>query len=202
MNRCPSCDYPLPHDRERLGARCTNCREPLYEPATRVSRPARPDEGACAVHAGRETVGTCGRCGNYFCEICRTRWRERILCVACVQRALESREAAPEQDRAQRRQAWLGLLCGATAWIIVVLGFILAVATAAATGPSGVFAVGLLLIVSFLASILLSIAGVGQAAAALRARGRHLILATAGLIVSGLQIGTFIGWFVVALWTS
>ena len=36
MARCPSCEYPLPDDRERLGARCLGCRDPLYEPAGRI----------------------------------------------------------------------------------------------------------------------------------------------------------------------
>src|SRR6516162_9238402 len=89
MNRCPSCDYPLPADRERLGARCPNCRDPLYEPPGRIGRPAREGEGSCAVHEAVETVGVCARCGNYLCEVCRTQWRGQIVCGACVQRALE-----------------------------------------------------------------------------------------------------------------
>src|SRR5690348_14640211 len=97
MARCPSCVYPLPEDRERLGARCPNCRDPLYEPPGRVGRTAREGEGACAAHEGREAVGTCARCGNYFCEVCRTPWRGQVLCAACVERSLESGEAAPEQ---------------------------------------------------------------------------------------------------------
>src|SRR5215469_18778705 len=131
MSRCPSCDSPLPRDRERRGARCPNCLDPLYEPPDRVSRPAREDEGACALHAGRETVGTCGRCGNYFCAVCRTRWRDQVLCAACVERALASREATPEQDRAHARQALLGMLLGSSAWS-AFLGAILLVNVAVA----------------------------------------------------------------------
>ena len=56
MARCPSCEYPLPDDRERLGARCPNCRDPLYEPPTRYSRPAREGEAACTAHKGMEAV--------------------------------------------------------------------------------------------------------------------------------------------------
>lgn len=197
MNRCPSCDYPLPHDRERLGARCPNCRDPLYEPPSRVSRPAREEEGGCALHAGRESVGTCGRCGNYFCEVCRSRWRDQILCAACVDRALASREATPEQARAHFRQALLGLLMGFAAWLVFVLAVVLIIGAEAA-GHS-LFLV-LLAFLIVLAALLLAVMGTGQAIAALRTRGQHMILATSGLILSALFLGVFLGRFVFVLW--
>jgi hypothetical protein len=196
MNRCPSCDYPLPHDRERLGARCPNCRDPLYEPPGRVGRPARADEGACVLHAGREAVGTCRRCGNYFCEVCRTRWRDQILCVACVERVLEAREATPEQARAHFRQAILGLLMGGGAWVVMLLAVLLA-------GVSVISKNVLLVLLAFLLLLgapLLGVLGLGQAAAALRTRGSHMIAATSGMIVSGLLLGAFIGFFIFRLW--
>ena len=197
MNRCPSCDYPLPHDRERIGARCPNCRDPLYEPPGRISRPAREGEGACAVHSGRETVGTCGRCGNFFCEICRTRWRDQIVCATCVERALASREATPEQARAHLRQAVLGLLLGIAAWGVFLLGQLMGVAAIAANKNILLLLVALVFMVG---SAPLGVLGIGQAAAALRARGHHMIVATSGLLISGLFVGSFIGLFVFQLW--
>jgi hypothetical protein len=146
------------------------------------------------MHAGREAVGTCGRCGNYFCEVCRTRWRNQVLCTACVERALESREAAPEQARAHLRQAGLGLLLGGAAWVFMVLAQLLIVA-----GGNQV-ALALLGVLLILGSAVLAMLGLGQAAAALRARGNHMILATIGLIVSGLYAGVFIGIFAIRLW--
>jgi len=122
MALCPSCDYPIPDDRERVGARCPNCRDPLYEPPGRFGRPVREGEGACSVHPECESVGPCGRCGNFMCETCRTRWREQILCAACVDRALESREAAPEQSRTHFRQALTALVLGVGAWVLGVVG--------------------------------------------------------------------------------
>ena len=107
MALCPSCDYPIPDDRERVGARCPNCREPLYEPPERFGRPVREGEGACGVHPECESVGPCGRCGTFMCETCRTKWRDQVLCAACVDRAMESKEAAPEQSRTHLRQAIL-----------------------------------------------------------------------------------------------
>jgi hypothetical protein len=199
MNRCPSCDYPLPRDRERLGARCPNCRDPLYEPPGRTSRPAREDEGACALHAGRETVGTCGRCGNYFCEVCRTRWRDQILCAACGERVLASREATPEQVRAHFRQALLGLLMGLGAWGFFILGQLVLVGAIFADRNPLLALIGLLMVVS---SVLLAVVGTGQAAAALRTRGQHMIMATSGFLIGGLFLGVFIGNYVLQLWIT
>src|SRR5260370_829997 len=150
MARCPSCDYPLPEDREKVGARCPTCKDPLYEPPGRVGRPAREGEGQCPVHPGVETVGTCRRCGNYLCEVCRTRWREFILCAACVQRALDAKEAAPELETAQRRQALLSIGLGAGLWgvaiIGAVVGSVLAAAGAAGGNQAGAGLVGGLLV--------------------------------------------------------
>lgn len=198
MNRCPSCDYPLPHDRERIGARCPNCRDPLYEPPGRTSRPVREGEGACALHAGRETVGTCGRCGNYFCEVCRTRWRDQILCVSCAERALASREATPEQVRTHFRQSLLGLLLGLGAWAVFILAFLLS-AAAAVVDKNLAALFGLLLMLFFVVSMLLAVIGTGHAAAALRMRGPHMIMATSGLLIGGLFLGVFLGIFLIRL---
>ena len=44
--------------------------------------------------------------------------------------------------------------------------------------------------------------GLGLGAAALYGRGHHMILATIGLILSGLHAGAFIGLMSFALWNS
>jgi hypothetical protein len=184
---CPSCDYPLPEDRERLGARCPNCRDPLYDYPGRPGRPAREGEAGCAAHPGSEAAGTCTRCGNFLCEVCRTVWRGQVVCVACVDRALASDEAAPEQARDQRRQALLGLACGAGAWVMT-LGVVGLARLGAAAGTGLVFLLAALFAGSVAAAL-----GLGQAAAALRARGGHMLAAGLGLALSGLYLGTLIG---------
>lgn len=196
MNHCPSCDYPLPHDRERLGARCPNCRDPLYEPPSRTSRPAREGEGACALHAGSEAIGTCRRCGNYFCEVCRTRWRDQLLCANCIERVLESREATPEQARAHFRQALFGLVMGLGAWMIFLLGFLLAVVAAVTGNPILL----LLVVLFFVCAMLLAVAGTGHAVAAVRTRGQHMIMAVSALLIGGLFLGVFLGNYILELW--
>ncbi len=202
MARCPTCDYPLPGDRERLGARCPRCRDPLYEPPTRVSRPAAEGESACAIHAGRLSVGTCGRCGNYLCEVCRTAWRDQILCVACVDRLLEGPQATPEQARAHTRAAVLSIVLGGSAWVLAIAALVI-VAVAVAGGGSGVSPVLALLALGILLSgASAACVGAGQAIAALRTRGHHMILATAGLILDGLYLGVLIGWLSFGVWAS
>jgi hypothetical protein len=197
MPRCPSCDYLLPDDRDKVGARCPNCRDPLYEPPGRVGRPARDGEGQCPVHPGVETVGTCRRCGSYLCEVCRTRWREFILCAACVQRALDLKEGAPELDSAHRRQALTSLLLGVGLWGVMIVGFVVGlilVAMAQAGGQGGFAALGGLVMIfgAFIATVM-AVFGIGSGASALRPRGPHMLLATGGLLLSCLFVGGMIG---------
>ena len=62
---------------------------------------------------------------------------------------------------------------------------------------------GLILIVAMLLGAgAVALFGIGQAAAVLRARGSHMILATIGLVVGGLYIGLFIGLFAVAIYLN
>jgi hypothetical protein len=194
--RCPSCDYPLPENRERLGARCPGCRDPLYEPVGNPVRKVREGEAACAVHPANESVGTCARCGNYLCDVCRSRWRDKILCAACVARLLEAREAAPEQARAGLRRALLSLGLGAGGWAFFVLGVVMILGGAFAGNPVVILLAMPVLLVAATAALF----GIGQAAAVLRARESHMILATVGLILGGLNVGSLIGWFVASVW--
>src|SRR5947209_9972846 len=117
MARCPHCDYPIPDDRERVGARCPSCHDPLYEPAERFSRRAREGEASCALHAHMESVGLCARCGQHLCETCRTRWRGVIVCAACTDQALATSEASSEQGRIHSRQATASALLSGGAWL-------------------------------------------------------------------------------------
>lgn len=202
MPRCPTCRAWLDSDRERLGSRCPKCREPLYERPVRVRQEAEDGEGHCLAHPDNVASGTCQRCGNFLCAVCRTRWRGQRLCLACVERALASRAASPEEERAHYLQALWSLICGLGGWAVGLLGVVLIV-MAVSGGPenSRFVAVvpGVLLLVGAPAFL---IPGLGLGAAAIRTRGDHLILATAGLVLSALMAGAIIGMICLSAWRN
>jgi hypothetical protein len=202
MPLCPSCREMVSGKPEQVGARCPYCREPLFEPGGAAERAPGPEDGRCAEHPDSAAVGTCVRCGNYLCPVCQTRWREQALCIACVDRALENQEQTPEEARAHKRQALLALFFGLGAWGMVVLGLLVLgvgvlLQSANECGGAVLLIVGAIV---FLGSPLLSVQGIGQGAAAIRTRGKHMILATAGLLISALHLGLLIGLLSSNLW--
>ena len=199
IRRCRSCQGTLRGDPVEIGARCPHCRRPLYErpdvdDGTPFAEPVEQDR--CALHAGSLAIGTCPRCGNFLCDVCRTRWQGRHLCVACVERALVAGEVNPNEQRAHRRQAILSVVCGVVAWAVAVLGVLIVISGA---HQDEMVKAAFALIV-FLGGFMGAIVGLAQGAAAIRARGDHLILATAGLLLSGLYVGMFIGLIGISFW--
>jgi hypothetical protein len=144
----------------------------------------------CALHPENVAAGTCRRCGNFYCPVCRTPWEDRLLCLTCVEQLLGQEGAVAEESKVHDRQALLGLLCGLGAWACVLFGVMML--TIMSLSPNGASLAGLGLVLA-VGSLLPAVLGVGQAAAAIRARGDRLILATFGLILSGLHVGAFLG---------
>jgi hypothetical protein len=147
-----------------------------------------------------ETVGLCARCGNYLCEVCRSPWGNRVLCAACVDRALGARERAPDQDRSHLRQAWLALAFAAAAWAAGALAVPAAGLAAAGGDGRRTVLVAVLLLLVVAAGVLPAALGVGLAAAALRVPGGHRALATFGLVVGGLYVGVVLGLGALDVW--
>lgn len=201
MLRCRTCRKRLRGERDDLGARCPHCRAPLFEPPHADDEPA-PDGAHCAAHAANAAYATCQRCGNYVCDLCRSRWRDKWLCVGCVEHALAANEAAPEDIRTHLRQAVLSVLCGVASWSATLAALVLIVAALGDGADEPNVALAGLGGLLFLASPMPALVGVGQGAAAVRARGDHLILATAGLILSGLQTGVVVGLFLFSAWQN
>jgi hypothetical protein len=194
MLECRLCGEYVRGEAEQKVVRCPRCREPLFErpggPDLAEPGTLPPDRSFCALHPGNISVGACKRCGNFFCPVCRTRWREQVLCLACVERLMGTEERHPEEHAAHNRQAVLGLLCGLGAWILVALAILsLLLATSRTNQVNGVILAGLLVLLSLVPAVL----GLGQSAAAIRRRGQRLIVATAGLVLSGCHIGIFVG---------
>src|SRR5262245_10392378 len=137
---CPHCREPLPIRGKRTGgARCPHCREPLFEKPGAQAQAPGPEGGRCAIHPSNAAAGPCARCRHHHRPVCRTRWRDQALCIACVERALGANEPAPEEARAQQRQAILALLFGLGAWGVLLAAVVLLIAAGAlvATGSDG-----------------------------------------------------------------
>ncbi len=186
--RCPSCRERLPETPEesQQGARCPYCREPLFEVG--FERHGR-DIGDCAVHRDNPAVGICDRCGNYICEVCRTRWRDRWLCSACVDTTLEHNEVQPAEASAHARQAILSLFLSGLSWVVFTgVLFILI----AAVASNNLMAIGVASLV-FLLTPLPAVVGVGMGMAAIRARGDYMLIATIGLVLGAVNVGMFVG---------
>jgi hypothetical protein len=199
MIECRYCGEMFYADPDRLGARCRRCREPLYErrDAGRDANEPVPS-GQCATHPRSAAAGACQRCGTFMCAVCRTRWQERSLCPACVLRAMDEKEVRPEDVKAHRRQALLAVVFGVSAWAMTLLGgLLLAVRGTTPTQPLIILA-SLLCLAAFLPAFF----GIGQGAAAVRARGNRLILATFGLALSAAHVGLVFGLTLLALWKT
>jgi hypothetical protein len=94
---CPRCRRPL--DLALLPAgetRCPKCNHtflaaPFHPPAAREwvasLAEAGPDGAApCALHTGNAAIGSCTRCGVFFCALCRIRVDDQELCPGCFDR--------------------------------------------------------------------------------------------------------------------
>ncbi len=200
MPMCRACRRFLRGDVETVGARCPYCKEPLYEhPLVSAGGARGKDDTVCTLHAENGAVGTCGRCGNFICAVCRSTWHDAVVCPVCLERALESGEAVPGDKRANWWQAVLGMVFGTSAWAVMIFGFVLLFIGIQDGFSLGALGAGSLL---FLGSVVFSVAGVGLAAAAIRARGGHMIIATIGLVLGGLHVGTLIGLFSLSMWMN
>jgi hypothetical protein len=200
MIECRYCDEYLTGTEEQHGARCPRCREPLYERPEKV-RPAPDPAGEatnfCTVHPRNVAAGACQRCGNFLCGVCRTKWNDRSLCLACLERVLEAREARPEDPRAHRRQAVLSVVFGLAAWLCAAVAALPLLSVQSGAVPENALVLaGMFALLCFVPGLF----GVGQGAAAIRARGERMILATCGLILSGSSVGTLLGMFLLSIW--
>jgi hypothetical protein len=198
MLECPYCFRVFRTSPEQLGARCPKCRKPLFEGSAKRRRPDK-DIGRCAQHPASVAVVACARCQKPMCGTCRTRWHEEVMCPACVSRSLEVDEPGPQEGQRQFRQAWLSVGFALGGWGVLLLtlwplaGFH---DGAPAKHESMVILAGTFLFFSAVPALM----ALGQAAAALRLRGRHLQVAVVGLASSGAQLGLMLGLLLLNLW--
>jgi hypothetical protein len=199
MIECRYCGEVYYAQPERLGARCRRCREPLYERREGARDANEPvPAGQCVTHPRAAATAACERCGALLCAVCRTRWNKRPHCPACVLRAVDEKEVRPEDVRAHRRQALFAVLLGACAWGLTLAAGLMLVLRGGPPTHGTLVTAGLLTVAAFLPSLF----GIGQAAAAIRARGNRLRLATYGLALSASHVGVVFGLALLALWKS
>jgi hypothetical protein len=137
-----------------------------------------------------------------MCVVCRSRWRRRTICLACLERDLQSREVSPEEARVHFLQALWSLIFGVAAWALALVG-VLCVAIPMLADPEHPSLVGALVGVLIMGvAPLFAVPGLGLGATAIRSRGDHMILATIGLILSALMAGAIIGFQCLGVWRN
>jgi hypothetical protein len=197
MIECPYCYRVFRQPPEKLGARCPKCRMPLYEdPAKRKKSPEK-DYGACAQHPEAASITRCSRCETPICQACRTRWHEESVCPKCVDESIADDEPSPREAQLQTRHAWISVLLGLGAWIVMFMTL----------APLSTFpqkpVVSIILFLTyffFFSSFLPGAFGLGHAVSAIRLRGDHGKLATVGLVGAGSQLGVALAIIVLNIW--
>jgi len=180
---------------EEAGARCQNCRMPLFEKAPR-RRPGY-DLGPCATHPESEAYGKCRRCGKLVCNVCRTRWYDQVVCPPCLTQMLEGEEPNPRDQGMQRRLAAWSMVLALLGWLTLICAVIpLRVMYSSAPG-GGLRTFAILL---FLGSLIPAVFAIGQAMSVVRLRSERRQLAVGSLALASLQIGLIVGMAVLNLW--
>ena len=196
MVECRHCRGSFQTPPETIGARCPDCRMPLFERMERVRREV--EMGRCAVHPDQPGVAGCQRCRKRLCATCRTRWHEQSLCLECVEKSIAAGEEHPRETKSRRGQAVRGILLASFGLILLVLGLAI---FAGAIGYAGGSAV-LWAVVIVLASLVPASVGLGQAAAVVLTRGPLLRLATSAVVIAAAQIGVTLSLLLINLWRN
>lgn len=194
---CRHCRRYFRDNPDNLGARCPSCRMPLYERAEPTQSPVTQDMPTCAVHPNRAAITTCRRCQTPLCHLCRTRWQEESLCVSCVEKTLATPDNPAGDPRIHRRQAFWSLVLGLAGWALLLAGGLPMVLFGSLKKELATMAL-LVVLLSFVPALF----ALGQGAAAVRARGDRLRLATTGLTLSGAQIGLTLGVLLLVVWAN
>jgi hypothetical protein len=146
-----------------------------------------------------QAAGPCQRCGTLVCGVCRARWQQQILCLACVQASLEKKEPGPAEVRSLRRQGLLSLFLALGGWVLLLVGGVLLWNLLSGKPHPELALLGrLILFVSFVPAFF----AVGHAASAIRMRGQRLRLATAGMVLAGAHLGLMIGFCLLSVWQN
>jgi hypothetical protein len=184
MIECRYCHAYFNVAPERIGARCPECRMPLFE---RPEPPAREVEsGNCAHHVDVPAQAACKRCRKLVCLVCRTRWNEEMLCLECVRLAIQREEPHPRDVKAERGRSMRGFVLALTGWLMLLVGLLILVGH---SGPPPIRWSILLLLMALVPALFALGVGVTQTL------GRFGVyrLAVSSLALSSAQLGITTG---------
>jgi hypothetical protein len=198
MLECPYCFRVFRTSPAQLGARCPKCRMPLFEGSGKRRRSDK-ESGRCDRHATSPAVAVCARCQKQMCNTCRTRWHDELMCPLCVERSMAADEPGPQEGSRQFRQAWLSIGFALGGWSVLLLT-LWPLANFHDGAPARHEPMWTLALTFLFFSAVPALMALGQAASALRLRGRHLRVATWGLACAGGQLGLMLGLLLLNMW--
>jgi hypothetical protein len=181
---------------EAIGARCPDCKLPLFERSDRGRREV--ESGTCVFHPKSPGIATCPRCSSRICSVCRTRWHEENLCPRCVEESVAVGQPHPREIKARQMQSIRGFVLSLVGAFFFLLG--LWILYASRTDPTtGAPAWSVLLI--FLGGVPCVVA-LGQGVAVVLKRGPLLRLATSTVAIASSQIGLTVGLLLINFWRN
>jgi hypothetical protein len=196
MVECRHCRASFEVEPEQIGARCPDCKLPLFE---RSDRPKREVEsGVCAFQGVVPGVCNCSRCHRRLCSNCRTRWHDENLCLRCVEDSSAAHETHPREIRTLRMQSIRGFVLALIGAFIFTLG--LWILYASRNDPSS--GASAWSVVLMLVGVIPGVVALGQGAAVVLKRGPLLNLATSTVALASSQIGLTIGLAFINLWRN
>ena len=150
-------------------------------PATRATSRSAPVAGAANTTARR--AGAASPIRSCASPVSRKRWRRRRL-------ATRGPDTPSPGAAVGAARTW--------AWLLALTDFVV-MQVAIASSKEG-FSLTVLCVAMLLGAGVAALFGLGQGAAAIRVRGRHLLLASSGLVLSGLYVGALIGVLTHTFW--
>lgn len=196
MVECRHCRAVFEIPPEKIGARCPDCRLPLFE---RSDRPMREIEsGVCAYHPKMPGVTTCTRCQSRICSNCRTRWHDENLCLRCVEESIAKNEPHPRELKSRQMQSIRGFVLALIGAFFFVLG--LWILYSSRNDPTSSASSWSILMI--FAGLIPCVVAMGQGAAVIIKRGPLMKMATSSVVIASSQIGLTVGMMLVSFWRN
>src|SRR4051794_37014416 len=123
MIECRNCRAFIRQTPEQVGARCPDCRMPLFDRDDRPKRGEPNVMGNCEKHPTSQAVAACERCLAKLCATCKTKWNDQTLCLDCQARSVEAEEPHPREVHQQGFEGVTSFVAGIITWVTVAVGY-------------------------------------------------------------------------------